>query len=74
MASTATNDGAAVFQPRSYQLEMLEESKQRNIIVAVRFHSRLLRYDTKSNRWIQAPERRTCEDLLHLDIKLPNNS
>ena len=44
-----------VFKPRSYQLEMLEESMQRNIIVAVRLSSslNLQRLTHSDGHWVR---------------------
>lgn len=48
------------FKPRSYQLEMLEESMRRNIIVAVRLP--LFLYSSMANRlrWTLDQERPLC--------------
>jgi len=41
IASLTLDDGTPNIKPRAYQVEMLEESLKKNIIVAVRFKIRL---------------------------------
>ena len=59
---TPSSDGA-ILQPRGYQLEMLADSLQRNIIVAVSIIESIpykVRQLTLLDRWIQVLERLKC--------------
>ena len=40
MTTAVTENGSDVLRPREYQLEMLRDSMQKNIIVAVRAYCR----------------------------------
>ena len=54
----------AILHPRAYQLEMLEESLRRNVIVAVRWSLNRsqgsLGKVLTSTRWTQGQARRIC--------------
>jgi hypothetical protein len=57
-----SNGDILVVNPRSYQLEMLEESLKRNIIVAVCVHALYLATPRlTSERWILALVKPTCK-------------
>lgn len=50
----------SAFKPRAYQLEMLEESMQRNIIVAVRLSWFPISSAANTLRWTLDQERHSC--------------
>ena len=71
IASLTLNDGSPVIKPRPYQLEMVEESLKRNIIVAV-WALTYVEDEADSLRWTQVPEKLKCawESLNSLSITI----
>lgn len=51
---------SSVLRPRDYQIEMLERSLEKNIIVAVIHPSKLTPVCANASRWIQAAGKRIC--------------
>ena len=72
MVEVLAKDGDGVLEPRAYQLEMLRDSMQRNIIVAVSWSLRTVMRsaDMILSRWTQAPARPKCKlQLFQVDVR-----